>query len=138
MSSQFRWSQNLCWCDWSHNKHQSARNCCWFKQIADPWWKGTCIKARYKLSMTNVMDCPTKVIVFFPRLRLENKNWIQDPDTQWTRIYQNQVSQQVLNMDLGKKISKSQKAKNSWKFVYILLSRADLPSIWRIFWQKKT
>ena len=51
--------------------------------------------------MTNVMDCPTKVIVFFPRLRLENKNWIQDPDTQWTRIYQ--VSQQVLDVDLAKK-----------------------------------
>ena len=37
----------------------------------------------------------------------------------------------------SKKIAKYyEMRKNSWKFVYILASSAELTSIWRIFWQK--
>ena len=46
------------------------------------------------------------------------------------------VSQQVLERDLVKKIFQNQKRRNIRESLFTLLSRSDLPLIWRIFWQK--
>ena len=53
------------------------------------------------------------------------------------KLIPGQVPQQVLDMNLAKNQSKSQKTENSWKFVYILAKQCKFHFNLTIFFDKK-